>query len=58
MLLKKREKIDETWRKWRKLTRLQDWKDYVRARNDYVKVRREEKKIEKNIVDKCKRQPK
>ena len=52
-------KRDAAWGKWRKRKRLQDWNEYKKARNEYVKMRREEKKnFEKTIIDKCKDQPK
>lgn len=49
------EKRDEAWEKWRKQKRLQEWKEYMRARNYLFKVLREEKKNSlKKIVNKCK----
>lgn len=50
---------DAAWGRWRKRKKLKDWNDYKSARNEYVKVRREERKnFEKTIIEKCKDQPK
>ena len=50
---------DAAWKKWRRRKRPNDWNEYKRARNDYIKVRREEKRnFEKTIIEKCKDQPK
>ena len=47
------------WNKWRKGRIESNWKDYVEVRNECVKILREEKyKYEKDIMDKCKSEPK
>ena len=50
---------ERAWNKWRKNRREDLWNEYKRKRNEYIRTRRgEKKKFEKNIVDKCKDQPK
>ena len=50
---------DKAWKKWRKTKQPRRWQEYIKLRNDYVVIRREEKRnYEKNIIDKCKEQPK
>ena len=46
------------WNRWRKERSESRWKDYVKARNESVEVMREERrKYEKDIIDKCKSEP-
>ena len=56
---KARKRKIRTWNKWRK-ERIEDhWRDYIEARNECVKVMREEKRdYEKDIMNKCKKEPK
>ena len=50
---------DKAWSKWTRRRTTQTWETYKKARNEYTKVRREEaRKYEKDIVDKCKEEPK
>ena len=52
-------KRDEAWKKLKKNRTLANKENYKVARNVYSKVRRdEEEKYEKDIIDKCKEQPK
>ena len=50
---------DTAWRKMRKNWNVNTREEYKRARNEYVRIRREEEKnFEKDIVNKCKDEPK
>lgn len=50
---------DKSWNKMRRRDNQQTRDVYKRARNEYVRVRREEERnYEKNIVNKCKEEPK
>ena len=50
---------DKTWKTYKKRSTEINREAYKMARNNYVKVRRdEEKKYEKSIIDKCKEEPK
>ena len=50
---------DNTWRKYRKRMYNSSRNEYQRARNNYVKIRREEERnFEESIIDKCKEEPK
>ena len=52
-------KVDATWKRWRKQRAKSNREQYREARNDYVRMRREEEiQFEKDIVDKCKDEPK
>ena len=52
-------KRDTAWNKWMKRKGPFAWEEYKKARNEYTKIRREEaRKYEKNIVEKCKNEPK
>ena len=54
-----KERRDKAWNKWKKDKHSRNWDVYIRERNYYVKVRREEKRnFEKDVIDKCKEQPK
>ena len=54
-----RSKRDKMWNKWKRNRRPSLWENYKGARNDYVRLCRETKRnYEKDIVDKCKDQPK
>ncbi|XP_076062422.1 uncharacterized protein LOC143037755 [Oratosquilla oratoria] len=54
-----KDRRDKAWKKWRKDKKQSKWQIYVNYRNEYVNVRREEKRNhEKDIIDKCKEQPK
>jgi len=54
----KRER-DKAWNRLKKRRNENTKNEYKRLRNEYVKVRREEeRKFEKDIVDKCKEEPK
>ena len=56
---KAREKRDRAWRSWKKSMNERNRESYRAARNEYVKARREEEiNFEKDIVEKCKKQPK
>ena len=47
------------WNRWRKMRTQARWKNYVDARNECVKIMRNEKlNYEKDIMDKCKSNPK
>ena len=49
---------DEAWRRMKRKP-VQERKEYKLERNEYVRIRREEeKRYEKDIVDKCKEEPK
>ena len=48
---------DEAWRIMKRKP-IQKRKEYKLERNEYVRVRREENRYEKDIVDKCKEEPK
>lgn len=55
---KARTRKEDAWKRWRRKRRIKQWESYKRARNEYVLIRREErKKQEKDIIDKCKDQP-
>ena len=57
--LKAREKRDRAWRRWKRNRNERNRENYQILRNEYVKVRKEEeRKFEKDIVEKCKEQPK
>ena len=48
-----------TWNKWRKERTENRWREYIEARNESVRVMREEKyNYEKDIINKCKKEPK
>ena len=50
---------EKAWKKWRRNRRPELWTEYTKKRNEYVKIRRtEQRNYERNIVDKCKDQPK
>ena len=50
---------DDAWRKYRKRMDNLTRNEYRRARNDYVKIRREEERsFEESIIDKCKEESK
>ncbi len=50
---------EKAWNKWRTNKRLDLWNNYIRKRNEYVKTCIDEQKnFEKNVVEKCKDQPK
>ena len=52
-------KRDRLWNVWRKRKRPDLWRNYKDARNEYVQICREVRKhYEKDIVEKCKDQPK
>ena len=56
-----RRKKEEAWNKLRKgrNNRVDLWERYKTARNEYVRIRREEKiNYEKNVIEKCKEEPK
>merc|ERR1711980_82186 len=56
---KAKEKRDRAWRIWKRNRNARNKENYTSLRNEYAKVRKEEeKKFEKDIVDKCKEQPK
>ena len=49
----------KAWNKARKRRNSRTWKEYTQARNKYTTIRREEQRnYEKNIVEKCKDEPK
>jgi len=50
---------EEAWNRWRRKGSHKLWEKYKLARNEYVRIRREEERnYEKNIVEKCKDEPK
>ena len=50
---------DAVWERWRKQCTESNREQYREAGNDYLRIRREEEiKFEKDIVDKCKDEPK
>ncbi len=50
---------ERAWNRWRRNKRSDIWNEFKRARNDYVStIRNEKQNFQKNIVDKCKEQPK
>ena len=52
-------KRDWMWNKWRRKRRADLWENYTNARNEHVRLCREVKRnYEKDIVEKCKDQPK
>ncbi|XP_050714228.1 uncharacterized protein LOC126997279 [Eriocheir sinensis] len=54
-----RKRKEEAWKGWRRRGRINAWNNFKQARNEHTKIRREEKrKYEKDIIDKCKDQPK
>ena len=54
-----KQKRDEAWKRMKKRRNHRNKEDYKWARNEYVLVRREEEKgYEKDIVEKCKEEPK
>ena len=54
-----RECRDKAWNKWRKEKNPRKWQEYTTARNIYIKIHREERKnYERDIIRKCKDQPK
>ncbi|XP_050695649.1 uncharacterized protein LOC126985138 [Eriocheir sinensis] len=54
-----RKRKEEAWKGWRRRRKINSWNDFKQARNEHTKIRREEKRIyEKDIIDKCKDQPK
>ena len=56
---KAKEKRDEAWKRWKRNRNLRNKENFKIARNEYVKVRKEEERqYEKDIVEKCKDQPK
>jgi len=56
---KAKEKRDRAWRIWKRNRNARNKENYTSLRNEYAKVRKEEeKKFEKDIVDKCKEHPK
>ena len=56
---KARKRKIRTWNKWRKERTEDHWRDYIEARNECVKVMREEKHdYEKDIMNKCKKESK
>lgn len=56
---KAREKRDRAWRGWKKNKNERNRESYRVARNEYVRARREEERnFERDIVEKCKKQPK
>ena len=49
----------KAWNRWRRIATENNWKEYVKARNECVRIMREEKhNYERNIMDKCKSDPK
>ena len=54
-----REKKEAAWNRWRKRGGRKNWEEFKSARNEYVRVLREEERdYEKGVVDKCKNEPK
>ena len=54
-----KKKRDKAWNRWRRAKHPRKWQEYIAERNSYVNIHREEKKnYEKDIIDKCKDQPK
>ena len=54
-----KKKKEKAWRKMRKRWNETNREDYRTARNEYVKIRREEERnFEKDVVEKCKKEPK
>lgn len=54
-----KEKRDKAWNRWRRTKHPRKWQEYIAERNSYVKLRRKEKiYYEKDIINKCKDQPK
>merc|ERR1711980_73850 len=50
---------DHAWNRWRKSRKHNHWTNYKDKRNEYVIIRKVERKnYEKDIVEKCKDQPK
>ena len=57
--LEAKKKKERSWRNYKRRRNNTNWEKYKQMRNDYTKVRREEeKKYEKNIIEKCKDEPK
>ena len=55
---KAKENRDKAWKKWKKSRNVANKETFKIARNDYVKVRKEEERnYEKDIVEKCKEHP-
>ena len=56
---KAKEKRDDAWRKWKRYRNTRNKENFRKARNEYMKVRKEEERgFEKSIVEKCKEHPK
>ena len=56
---KAKEKRDTAWKRWKRNRSMINKESYKMARNEYVRVRKEEeRKFEKDIVNKCKEHPK
>ena len=50
---------EKAWNRWRRNRSHNNWVNYINMRNKYVTIRRVERRnYEKDIVDKCKDQPK
>ena len=57
--VKAKERRDAAWKRWKRNRSIINKESYRVARNEYVRVRKEEeRKFEKDIVDKCKEHPK
>ena len=56
---KAKEVRDAAWKTWRKRGTSRTKEEYKTARNEYVRIRREEQKnFERDIIDRCKDEPK
>ena len=54
-----KERRDAAWKRWRRHRNTRNKEEFKQARNEYMKVRKEEERsYEKSIVEKCKEQPK
>ena len=54
-----KERRDTVWKKWKRHRNTRNKEEFKQARNEYMKVRKEEERgYEKGIVEKCKEQPK
>lgn len=54
-----KERRNRAWNKWRKRRNQRRWQDYINERNEYVKIRREERRnYERDVINTCRDKPK